>query len=107
MDVRKFEPMSTRPCKYCLALQDHAVFADFQINEDGNLYLMRISYDTYGCCEPENKIMGIEITSTNQLISAIESNNLKTQTVTSILIGYFRAHKDVLWEDALLEHKLI
>ncbi|WP_415844734.1 hypothetical protein ACMYUJ_17735 [Stutzerimonas zhaodongensis] len=107
MDVRKFEPMSTRPCKYCLALQDYAVFADFQINENGNLYLVRISYDGYGCCEPENKIMGIEIKNTNQLISAIESNNLKTQTVTAVLRGCFRAHKDVLWEDALLEHKLI
>jgi len=107
MDVRVFEPISTRPCKYCLALQDDAVFADFQINENGHLYLVRISYDGYGCCEPANRIMGIEITNTNQLISAIENNKLNTQTVTAILNGYFLTHKDVLWEDALLKHKLI
>ncbi|MDX5995372.1 hypothetical protein [Ectopseudomonas alcaliphila] len=107
MDIRIFEPMSTRPCKYCLALQDDAVFADFQINETGKLYLVRISYDGYGCCEPEIRIMGIEITNTNQLISAIESNNLNTQAVTEILSGYFRAHKGMLWENALLEYKLI
>lgn len=107
MDVRIFEPMSTRPCKYCLVLQDGAVFADFQINEAGNLYLVRISYDGYGCCETENRIVGIEAANTNELISAIESNNLNTQIVATILSGYFRAHKDALWEDALLEYELI
>ncbi len=107
MDIREFEPMPTRPCKYCLALQDDAVFADFQMNENGNLYLVRISYDGYGCCEPKIKIGEMEATSTKQLVSAIENNNLGSLEVTTILSNYFRANKGSLWEDALLEHGLI
>lgn len=107
MDIRNFEPMPTRPCKYCLALQDGAVFADFRMNENGTLYLVRISYDGYGCCEPETKVGEIELTNSKQLASAIENDNLRSPEVTAILTSYFRAHKDALWEDALLEHGLI
>ncbi len=47
--------MPTRPCQYCLAMQNDSVFADFGVDEKGCLYLLRISYDGYGCCEPEEQ----------------------------------------------------
>ncbi|WP_341237061.1 hypothetical protein [uncultured Limnobacter sp.] len=107
MEIRKSEPMQTRPCKYCLAFQDDSVFADFNINQAGCLYLVRISFDGYCCCTPEIGIGVIETKSSKILISAIESNNLNSPQASDILRSYFLANKDFIWEDSLLEHKLI
>jgi hypothetical protein len=107
MDIRKYEPISTRPCKYCLAFQDDSVFSDFNINQAGCLYLVRISFDGYGCCTPEIGIGFIEVISSKSLISAIESNSLKSLQASKILSNYFLENRSFLWEEALLEYKLI
>lgn len=107
MDIRRYEPMPTRPCEYGLALQDDAVFADFGLSKEGALYLVRISYDGYGCCEPETVISEMDEVKSKQLILAIETNELTSSETQEIVSSYFREHKHVLWEDALLEHEII
>lgn len=107
MDIRKSEPMQTRPCKYCLALQDDSVFADFDVDKSGCVYLVRISYDGFGCCKPDSEVTKINQENSSFLIKAIDSNQLRMSEVSEILMGYFHSNKDLLWEDALIEHKLI
>lgn len=107
MDIRKFEPMPARPCKYCLALQDDSVFADLEIDDAGCIYLVRISFDGFGCCEPEEGIGKIDAMNSKYIVTAIKSGNLKAPNVTEMLRSYFHANKSYLWEDALLEHKLL
>jgi hypothetical protein len=107
LDIRKYQPMPTRPCKYGLAFQDDSVFADFDVCENGNLYLVRISYDGYGCCEPQEKISEMDDITSSQLISAIESNSLDSPEINEILSRYFQLNRAALWEDALIEHGLI
>jgi len=101
--------MPTRPCRYCLALQDDSVFADFDVSENGCLYIVRISYDGYGCCHPEenNKpgVLGSEMS--KRLIELIERNNLEQTEASNILSRYLKDNKESLWEDALRDHELI
>ena len=101
--------MPTRPCKYCLAFQDDSVFADFDMNQKGGLYLVRISFDGYGCCHPNLKIGISELNTekSRKLIKNIEANSLETSEVAEILREYFRQNKAALWEDALRDHELI
>lgn len=109
INIRKSEPMGSRPCRYSLSLQDDSVFADFDINKNGNLYLVRISFDGYGCCYPDSKIAigGINQKQSKRLIQLIESDNLNTTEASSILSSYLAENKSTLWEDALIEHELI
>lgn len=107
MDIRKSEVMPSRLCSYCLALQDDSVFADFEIDEVNCLYLVRISFDGFGCCEPKPGIGKIDSMSSEYLVSAIENNNFASPKVSEILSSYFRQNKSCLWQDALLEHELI
>lgn len=106
MEIRKFEPMPTRPCMYCLALQEDSVFADFEVNKNGRLYLVRVSFDGYGCCEPK-EIKEMDALSSEKLIKSIENNSFLSNNVAEALSKYFRSNKSVLWEEALLEHGLI
>lgn len=101
--------MPTRPCRYCLALQDDSVFADFELDENGCLYLVRISFDGYGCCEPDSKtkLGRLNREQSKLLIELIEANNFKKPTASQILSEYLKENRKFLWEDALSDHGLI
>lgn len=72
MDIRRYVPINMRPCKYGLALQGDSVFADFGLSKEGSLFLIRISFDGHGCCEPKRKLPIMETVKSKYLISAIE-----------------------------------
>ena len=109
IQIRSFDPMPTRPCRYCLAMQDDSVFVDFDIDDNGCLYIIRISYDGYGCCHPKNNgtlgVMGGE--TTKHFIKLIEGNDLNKTEASTILSQHLKQNKEVIWEDALRDHGLI
>lgn len=55
IQIQLYKPMETRPCCYCLSLQGGAAFSDFNIDIDKCLYLVRISFDGYGCCRIQSE----------------------------------------------------
>ena len=99
---------STRPCAYSLAIGDVA-FADFGLSPDGALFLLRISFDSYGCCAPDpSDVSPMEASDSGDLIRLLESGApLGTDSVRAILRRYFEAHRAVVWEDALIEWRLV
>lgn len=107
MEVRIAESMPTRPCKYCFAMQEDSVFADFDINADGCLFLLGISFDGYGYCVPEPDIGAVPLAETLRLESFISSGRVDSSEVVAIFKGYFTRNKGRLWEDALQVHGLI
>ena len=42
----------TRPCTFTLALGEGSVFADFDVDPDGFVSLLRVSFDGYGAWRP-------------------------------------------------------
>ena len=42
----------TRPCTFTLALCEDSVFADFDVDPDGFISLLRVSFDGYGAWQP-------------------------------------------------------
>lgn len=101
--------MPTRPCKYCLSFQDDSVFADFEKDELGHLYLVRISYDGYGCCnlEQEDEHVKISSASSAALIEFIENEDLSNPALVNGVMDYLHEIKDRIWPDALKYHGLI
>ena len=98
--------MPTRPCRYCLSLQGGAVFADFDV-EDDRAYLVRVSFDGYGCCEIDDTLRPMSAEHSRKFIEMIESNNITQVEMSTILINYFEKNADVIWKDALTEHSLL
>jgi len=109
MHVRVFPVMPTRPCKLCFALQDGSVFADFDTDESGQLYLVRISFDGYGCCYPEwsNTPVKMSFADSHNLVRLTEADDLDHPQVANILSSYFVECGEAVWVDALQEHSLI
>ncbi len=88
-------------------MQDDSVFADFDVDQDGRLFLLRISFDGYGCCETATSISPMTPDNSERMITLIHSDELSSGELAGILSEYFVDNCDVIWEDALETHNLI
>ena len=105
--IRKVDDMpASRPSRYCLALQDDSVFADFDTDERGRVYLLRISFDGFGCCDT-SAASHMSADTSARFVRLLENGGIKTQELASILENYFRENEGVVWKDALKEHGLL
>lgn len=112
MAICPFPVMPTRPCTFCLCLQGGCVFADFDIDGEGLISLRRISFDGYGCCEPNRPTRKMSIADSTAIKSVLDSHTQELDGVDypkieQILRNFFNANIDCLWEDALKEHELV
>lgn len=103
--VRVFPKMESRPCRFCLSLQEDSVFADFDVDEEGHAFLRRISFDGYGCCSGEFKKMALD--DSRLLIDLVERGAVQDPQIEIVLRTYFEENADVIWEDALASHELL
>lgn len=109
MRVRMHATMPTRPCKLSLALQDDTVFADFDVDEGGCLFLVGISFDGYGYCDLAWAINPVKMPlgDSRKLFDFAEAGQLSNSSVSEILTSYFVACGEQVWQDALREHNLV
>jgi hypothetical protein len=97
----------TRPCSFCLCLQGGSVFADFNIDSDGRVYVVRISFDGYGCCATDGRVTRLPLDESHTLIKLIDTDDVNRNEIREILYRYFEENKNVIWRDALVEHDLL
>src|SRR5215831_18559886 len=105
ISVDIYPTMPSRPCRFCLSLQGGSVFADFDVDHEGHVFVQRISFDGYGCCRGEFKRMSID--DSRILLSAIESGAAGGPKIEALLRSYFQENADVIWRDALTTHELL
>jgi hypothetical protein len=100
-------PVTTRPCRFCLCLQGGSVFADFNIDSEGRVYLVRISFDGYGCCATEGKVARMPLDESHTLVNLVNTDDVNRDEIREILYRYFEKNKNAIWRDALEEHELL
>ena len=103
--VQVFPTVQSRPCRVCLCLQGGSVFADFDVDGEGRVFLRRISFDGYGCCNGEFRSMTVE--DSRQFLDAVDRGELESPEVVAQLRSYFAANSDLIWSDALEDHELL
>lgn len=92
--------MPERPFDYCLCMQNGSVFADFGLNKQGQLYLLRISFDSYD-------VSRIDENTSSQLIKIFTENKYDTDYASEKLSAYFYENRHLIWEDALIENNIL
>lgn len=108
MEIDLFLQMpSSRPAHICLGLQGHSVFADFDLDPDGRLFLVRISFDGYGCCGTPVDMPRLSAEDSASFLAMRERGAFDRDAAAPILYAYFAEHRDLLWPDALAEHGLL
>ena len=108
MIIRLFPPiLPTRPCEFCLSIQDDSVFVDFDVDDTGQAYIVRISFDGYGCLGIGPDVGRMSKQETGILLDAVAQGEVNTEMVAAILMDYFTTYKKAFWIDAMIEHQLI
>jgi hypothetical protein len=95
-----------RPCRFSLCLQDGSVYADFDVDGNRRVYLVRISLDGYGCCESAELVDRMSADESTAVLDMVERRDF-TAPLAMVLRAYLAANMGVLWEDALQEYDLI
>jgi len=105
MQIDLYPPMPSRPCRFCLSLQNGSVFADFDVVPGGRVVAVRVSFDGFGCCDtPDASKMNPR---DSAVLTAMVERGVIDPAAERALRTYFKNNCDVIWNDALEEHDLI
>ena len=107
MNIRLASTLPSRPCDFCLSLQDDSVFADFSRDDSGLIFLERISFDGFGCHSSIERVLKMNSEDSDALFAEIQNGTVDSATAQHVLRNYFESSRTVLWEDALVEHSLV
>ncbi len=97
---------SNRQADYYLSCLDSSVYIDFNKDYRNKIYLKRISFDGYGCCEL-NKSYKLNSKDSNLFFEEINKKILNQDIIEYLVKKIINMNLEFLWEDALLEYNLI
>ena len=107
MDIELYPPMlPSRPCRFCLCLQGGSVFADFDVDPDGRVFAVRVSFDGYGCCDAPAEVGRMTVRDSEALLAMVQQG-LVHAAAAQALRAYFQQNRDAFWRDALTHHGLL
>jgi hypothetical protein len=107
VDIALYPPMlPSRPCRFCLGLQGGSVFADFDLDPDGRIFAVRVSFDGYGCCHAPAEVGRMGVRDSALLLAMVQRGSVDA-AAADILRAYFQQNRDAFWSDALAHHGLL
>jgi len=98
---------STRKADFYLGCLDGSVFIDFNRTSNNQIYLCRISFDGYGCCNLENGSNPLSQNESKKFINEIKNENLNQAIITKLVKQIIKINREYIWNDALEKYNLI
>ena len=96
----------SRKADYYLGYYEGSVYLDFNISEENLIYLIRISFDGYGCYNFETNSKPLNQNDSMLFIELIKESELHQVLLKYIVIKAIELNKENISEDALKEYKL-
>ncbi|WP_109098497.1 hypothetical protein [Aquimarina sp. AU58] len=97
----------TRKADYYLGCLNGSVFIDFNSSKDNRIYLRRISFDGYGCCQLENFENKLNNEDSKIFIKEITREVINQNVTEKLVKKLIKMNAFQIWSDALEEYKLI
>ena len=96
---------SSRKADFHLGCKEGSVFLDFDQSED-KIFLSRISFDGFGCCELGAKGVPLSERESEDFIREIEKDHLNQHFMRTLVEKLIKSNRHLIWEDALAFHNL-
>lgn len=106
-DFFKASMPSTREADFYLGCLDGSVFIDFNKSKSGQIFLVRISFDGYGCCNIDDKAVPLNQERSKLFVDEISREILNQQTLEIIVKEAIEINKENIWSDAIERYELI
>lgn len=97
----------SRKADFYLGCLDGSVFLDFNYNTSKQIYLRRISFDGYGCCNINNNIQCLNEKSSIDFVNEISKTTLNQKKIKKLVLELIELNKDNIWLDSLEKYNLI
>lgn len=98
---------ASRQADYYLGYDGGSVFIDFNNGENGCVYLVRISFDGYGCCHLRENVTPMDTLESAQFKDILNAPSIDQPALHEIVKRTVHINKALLWEDALKEYSLV
>jgi hypothetical protein len=98
---------NTRIADYYFGCLDGCVFIDFNLSEDDCIFLKRISFDGYGCCNLNMNTIPMTKEESQLFIYTYKNDILNQEVLTKLITKIIRINKENIWQDALKEYGFI
>lgn len=105
-DFFKTTMPQTRKADFYLGCLDSSVFIDFNLNNNNQIYLQRISFDGYGCCEVKNSET-LDYRDSLKFVEEMNRETIDQKTIEQLVKRLIKINSEQIWADALEEYKLI
>lgn len=106
-DFHKTTMPKSRKADYYLCCLDNSVFIDFNLSGENKIFLVRISFDGYGCCDLNGVKNHLSEEDSKKFIAEIEKKNLNQEIITELVLKAIQVNKEYIWTDALEKYDLI
>jgi len=100
-EIFKTSMPSSRPADYYLGCLDGSVFIDFNNSNKNLIYLTRISFDGYGCCNIEKNGKPMDEIDSENFRNLVNAESINQKKLSELIIKTINANKNLLWIDAL------
>lgn len=97
----------TRKADYFLGCLGGSVFIDFCTSIENEIYLKRISFDGYGCCELQNFDNKLDKIDSEKFIQEVSKEFINQDIIEWLVKKLIKINVIQIWKDALEEYKLI
>lgn len=97
----------SRRANFHLGSLDSAVFIDFILSDENLIYLSRISFNGYGCCNLINATNYLNRELSNQFIEEMSNKQLNQVKLARIVKELLTINKKHIWIDVINNYNLI
>lgn len=97
----------TRKADYFLGCLGGSVFIDFCTSIENEIYLKRISFDGYGCCELQNFNNKLDKIDSEKFIQEVSKEFINQDIIEWLVKKLIKINVIQIWKDALEEYNLI
>ncbi|TAF64252.1 MAG: hypothetical protein EAZ55_11710 [Cytophagales bacterium] len=98
----------TRKADFYLGCLEGSVFIDFNYSSKRRIYLCRISFDGFGCCNIDsNDVICLDEQSSKEFVNEIDKDELNQEKMTKLVLALIQLNKSNIWQDALKQYGFI
>lgn len=98
---------ASRPADYYIGCLDGSVYMDFNNCKQGQICLVRISFNSYGCCSLKGKKTPLNQENSATFKEMLGSQTIDQDVLEELIKKAISLNKSLIWTDALEHYKLI
>ncbi|GAB5526974.1 MAG: hypothetical protein Roseis2KO_48460 [Roseivirga sp.] len=97
----------TRPADYYLSCLGGCVFIDFDLGDNGLIYLRRISFDGYGCCRLSQEAIPFDKSDSALFQHTYRQLEMDQKIMSRLIYTALNLNRSNLWEAPLKAYDLL